>query len=356
MVMHHKKIAVAVSGGVDSLVAACLLKTRGYMVKGFHFITGFEQNYAENILQITNLYKKLKVELEVLDLSAPFRKHVVDYFGAAYRRGLTPNPCMVCNPAIKFGLLLEHVLHQGFTKLATGHYARIEDNNGVFSLHKGLDQTKDQSYFLAMLSQKQLSHTLFPLGELQKTAVKALAAEYNVQPIHKDESQDICFIKGDYVDFLQNELGFSAAKGPIMRADGRIIGEHNGLYQYTVGQRRGINLPAERPYYVLALKPRENALVVGFANELGTKTFVAENVNWHMAQPENPFNAQVKVRYRSREIPCAATPLPSNKLKIELETPQTAISPGQGAVLFNGDRVICGGFIAANNQLQAYAN
>ena len=339
------KIAVAISGGVDSLITTCLLKAEGFVVKGFHFITGFEPNHNENLDKIKALYAKLDVDLEVLDLSAPFRAKVVDYFAAAYRAGRTPNPCMVCNPAIKFGLLLEHVRAQGFAKLATGHYARVVQNDGICHLLKGLDQTKDQSYFLALLSQAQLSQVLFPLGDLQKNAVKAMAREFGVEPIHKDESQDICFIKGDYVEFLQNRLGFKTQKGPVIRRDGTVIGEHRGLYHFTVGQRRGINIPAEKPYYVLELKPQDNVLVAGFADELGTRVFYAENINWLTEKPLEPFDAKVKIRYRSREIPCKATPLPDSRLMVELSEPQAVVSPGQGAVLFDGDRVLCGGFI-----------
>lgn len=342
------KIAVAVSGGVDSLVATCLLKNQGYDVKGFHFVTGFESNHNENIAKIKSLYAKLDVELEILDLSHPFREKVVDYFTRAYRSGLTPNPCMVCNPSIKFGLLLEHICAQGFAKLATGHYARIEQNDDVCSLLKGLDQAKDQSYFLALLSQIQLSRIMFPLGAMQKSEVKQLAREFGVEPIQKDESQDICFIRGDYVDFLQNRLGFKANKGLVIRRDGTIIGEHRGLYHFTVGQRRGINIPAEKPYYVLELKPQDNVLVVGFAEELGIRRFCVENVNWLCENPQNAFGTYVKIRYRSREIPCTATRLPGDRLMVELNEPQAVVSPGQGAVLFDNDRVLCGGFIVAN--------
>lgn len=344
--MLKTKIAVAVSGGVDSLVAACLLKDQGHAVKGFHFTTGFEFNYDENINKIKVLYEKLNVELEILDLSLPFREKVVDYFAQSYRAGLTPNPCMVCNPDIKFGLLLEHVRAMGFERLATGHYARIEQNAGVFSLLKGFDQTKDQSYFLALLSQRQLSQIIFPLGALQKTEVKRLAREFNVEPIQKDESQDICFIKDDYAAFLQNRLGFKANKGPVVRRDGTLIGEHQGLYHFTVGQRRGINIPAAKPYYVLELKPQDNVLVVGFAEELGTRCFYVENLNRFTEKQEKPFSAQVKIRYRGREIPCKATPMQGERLLVELNEPQAVVSPGQGAVLFDNDRVLCGGFIA----------
>lgn len=343
--MSKDKIAVAASGGVDSLVTTCLLKAEGYDVKAFHFITGFEINKDENLSKIKILYDKLDVGLEILDLSRPFQEKVVDYFARSYRSGQTPNPCMVCNPVIKFGLLLEHVLAQGFSRLATGHYARILETGGRFQLHKGLDQTKDQSYFLAMLSQFQLAHTLFPLGSMQKTEVKALAAKFGVEPIQKSESQDICFIHGDYVDFLQNRLSFTPRKGPVIRRDGTVIGEHHGLYNFTVGQRRGINIPAEKPYYVLELRPQDNVLVVGFAEELGMRCFYAENLNWLTEPHIKTFNAHVKIRYRSKELPCKATPMPENRLMLELDEPQAVVSPGQGAVLFDGDRIICGGFI-----------
>lgn len=340
------KIAVAVSGGIDSLITTCLLKQQGHAVKGFHFVTGFELNTDENIAKIKALYAKLDVGLEILDLSRPFRKEVVDYFAQSYRTGLTPNPCMLCNHAIKFGLLLEHVRAQGFAKLATGHYARIEQNGGDFSLLTGLDQTKDQSYFLALLTQAQLAQSLFPLGALQKAAVKALAAEFGVTPVHKNESQDICFIRGNYTNFLQNRLGFRANKGPVIRRDGTVIGEHRGLYHFTVGQRRGINLPAAKPYYVLELRPQDNVLVVGFAEELGTRCFFVEKTNWLTPNHSGSFTAQVKIRYRSRRISCKATLQPDDRLRVELDEPQAAVSPGQGAVLFADDRVLCGGFIA----------
>lgn len=343
--MPAEKIAIAVSGGVDSLVATCLLKAAGHTVQGFHFTTGFEFNFEENLAKIKALYAKLDVELEVADFSVAFKNKVVNYFVKAYREGRTPNPCLVCNPAIKFGLLLDYAVSHDCDKLATGHYARIEAAGNRRRLLKGLDGTKDQSYFLAMLHQEQLARALFPLGELQKTKVKEMAREFGVQPILKDESQDICFIRGDYTEFLINRMGFTLQKGPVVRQNGTAVGTHNGLFHFTVGQRRGINIPAAEPYYVLALRPKTNTLVVGFADELGTKSFFARNVNWLITPPTEPFRNMVKVRYRSKEIPCTATPLEDNSLLIELDEAQAAISPGQGAVLFEGDEVICGGFI-----------
>lgn len=348
--MPAEKIALAVSGGVDSLVATCLLKSAGHTVKGFHFLTGFEFNCAENIIKIKTLYAQLDVDLEVIDFTQSFQNKVVDYFVNAYRHGRTPNPCMICNHAIKFGLLLELARARGFARLATGHYARLAEHYHEIRLLKGLDKTKDQSYFLALLSQEQLSRVLFPLGDMQKNTVRELARKFGVEPIHKDESQDICFIRGDYTDFLVNRMGFTPSKGPVIKQDGTVIGEHHGLFNFTVGQRRGINIPAAEPYYVLALRPATNTIVAGFAHELGTRRFFVEDVNWQTKSPQASFRSRIKVRYRSAEIPCLVTPLTGQRLQIELDEACKAISPGQGAVLYDDEKIICGGFITTEEQ------
>ena len=346
--------AIAMSGGVDSLMAANLLINQGHNVIGIHFLTGYdpelsgppsEKNAVD--LKVAQLGKLLGIPVHIIDLSSEFRVNVIDYFKASYLSGQTPNPCLVCNPLIKFGTLLDYALKLGASRLATGHYARIEkDTENKPHLLKGFDPNKDQSYFLAFLTRYQLDHIIFPLGKLTKAEVKALAKENGLSPVTSGESQDICFIRNKtYTDFLLEQPDFKQNPGEIIDSKGRNIGTHTGLFQFTTGQRRGINCPASKPYYVLRLDIKKNRLIVGEREELLSSECKVKNVNWISGQQRFPIKAYTKVRYRHKAVLSELHLTGKNNLLVRFNDPEPAITPGQGAVFYNGNEVLGGGWI-----------
>ncbi len=363
-------VAVALSGGVDSLVAAYLLKEQGFQVIGLHFVTGFEsvlkrENYpyrkgAEmkpSEILITDSEKKLypiseqlDIPVHVLDLQNEFQQCVVNNFIDTYRSGKTPNPCLVCNPCIKFGFLFENALKRGAIKLATGHYARIQkDSENKFHLLKGVDSVKDQSYFLAFMNQQQIGHACFPLGNMTKSEVRQLAAYKKLVPLTQKESQDVCFIRDlSYGEFLAGY--FSPQPGPIEDTSGNVIGRHKGLHLFTIGQRRGINCPASEPYYVVEIDMSKNRRVVGVKNELFRKECRVEAINWIHEVPEAPLDVHTRVRYRHRAAASRVIPLDGQTAMVRFEMAQEAVTPGQGAVFYLNDEVIGAGWIAKDNQ------
>lgn len=338
-------IAVAVSGGVDSLAAAWLIKRYNHHVIGVHFTTGYGTSDQRRLEAMT---RAIGIDFEVVNLTAQFKSTVVDYFIDAYRRGKTPNPCLVCNPAIKFGVLLDHVTALGATRLATGHYARIAgDDTKGYRLLKGMDHRKDQSYFLAFTKPERLGRMLFPLGDMTKTSVRALAEREGLVPAEGDESQDVCFIRGGYHDFLRREGGLSVQPGPITDTAGKIIGRHDGLYRYTVGQRRGIGVPAPEPYYVIRLEPDGNRLVVGRREELYRKACVVTGLNWIRKPVTSSFEASVRLRYRHRAVDARVNLTDGREAHVRFAEPQAAVTPGQGAVFYQDEEVLGGGWITA---------
>ncbi len=362
-------VAVALSGGVDSLVAAHLLKKQGHPLIGLHFLTGFEsaQGPPRRLRdertrgassgadtpgeRLAPIARQLGIDVEIVDCARVFRRQVVDYFIETYAAGRTPSPCLVCNPAIKFGVLLEHAANRGARYLATGHYARLAGGqDGRMHLYRGSDIAKDQSYFLARLSQGQLRRALFPLGDMTKGAVKALAQRRGLQPVTASESQDVCFIRDqDYVEFVVRQ-GLTPRRGPIQTVEGQIIGEHHGLHRFTVGQRRGINCPAPEPYYVVRIDARENRLVVGGRGDLYCPGCLVTDINWIALPLRRPRRCAVKIRYRHRAVTCRIEPCGPTAAQVYFETPQPAVTPGQAAVFYAGDEVLGGGWIAAGNQ------
>ena len=363
-------IAIAVSGGIDSLVAAYFLKKEGYHVIGIHFLTGYEtepiyQNKSEfspktdikpfspnkklAADKIARIENQIGIKVEIKDCSSEFKKEVVDYFTRTYLAGKTPNPCLVCNPSIKFGTLLDFARKLGATRLATGHYARIKkDNKGKFHLFRGIDSRKDQSYFLSFLTQEQLASSCFPLGNLIKLEVKKIAQEIGLKPVVKKESQDICFIKGNtYGEFLLLQPGFKAEPGLIQDVKGNIIGKHKGLHLYTIGQRRGINCPASEPYYVVRFDIEKNRLVVGFKKDLPVSECKIEKINWINQKPNSPIQVKTRVRYRSKAVPSILFPGKKHNAVVRFKDPQLAITPGQGAVFYLNDEVLGGGWLVS---------
>lgn len=340
-------IAIAISGGIDSLVAAYLLKQQGADLFAIHFLTGYEKPAQPGSTTIQDHCRQLDLPLVVVDLEASFRTVVVDYFTAAYQKGETPNPCLVCNPLIKFGALLTKARQLRATQLATGHYARVERRGqGRYQLRKGVDARKDQSYFLARLTQDQLAQACFPLGEWTKQQVKELAEEKGLRPMTRQESQDVCFIQeASYADFLKRTGGMDCPPGDIVDTAGRLVGTHDGLHRFTVGQRRGINCPASQAYYVVRLDTRNNRLVVGFKDELTTGSCRVREINWINSIPGGSVAVDTRIRYRHRAVASVVTPIGDDEAVVRFEEPQAAVTPGQGAVFYRGDQILGGGWI-----------
>jgi len=360
--------AVALSGGIDSMVAAILLQQRNHRIVGLHFITGYETDIdydADSVslpagsiesfeylktcalTRLAPIADHLDIEIDIVDCRKQFQSAVVDYFIRTYRNGRTPNPCLVCNPCIKFGTLLEAAVKRGASRLATGHYALTnKDSAGRFHLYKGADPLKEQSYFLAMLSQAQLAQACFPLGGMTKSDVVKLAERKKLISADQRESQDICFIKSKgYGTFLDRSPEFSPLPGLIEDTAGTVLGRHRGLHLFTIGQRRGINCPGAEPYYVIRLDRRRNRLVVGRRKDLLAGECRVENINWINNVPEKPVEARIRLRYRHKAVPAELFPMPGNCAKIRFNVPQEAVTPGQGAVFYVNDEVLGGGWI-----------
>ena len=353
--------AIALSGGIDSLMAAHILKEKGHTVIGVHFVTGYEDPSPDNDQsthfikshKIFPIAKQLGVDIKILDCSIEFKKNVVDYFIRTYQAGKTPNPCMVCNPSIKFGTVYDFARKLGASALATGHYARINpDKTGKFHLYKGVDPKKDQSYFLARLTQQHLAGACFPLGTMTKSDVVKLAADKSFKPIKTSESQDVCFIKGrNYGDFLARHEGFEPKPGLIKDIRSNVLGEHKGLHLFTIGQRRGINCPASEPYYVIHMDTRQNVLTVGFKKDLFVSQCKVENINWIHETPSIPMDVHTRVRYRHMAAASRLTPIDGKTAIVRFEKHQAAITPGQCAVFYKGDEVLGGGWIAPRQNI-----
>ena len=354
--------AIALSGGIDSLVAAALLKEQGHQLIAIHFITGYEVSCTPtpgsggDLMQALTiqaehrlgpLARKLQIPMHFINAQRDFQRHVVDYFISEYRNGKTPNPCLVCNPKIKFDLLLKSAKALGATGIATGHYARVlPDAHGGFRLLRGVDGLKDQSYFLARLTQDQLKHIVLPLGNMTKAHTRRLADAIGLQPVSDRESQDICFIPGSsYGEFLSGRPGFEMKPGPIETVTGEVIGSHRGIHLFTIGQRKGINCPAAAPYYVVRIDPVRNCVVVGRKEELLTLECHIAKMNWIGSIPPKPLRVMTKVRYRHAAVAATLFPVDPTSARVVFDRPQQAVTPGQGAVFFEGEEVLGGGWI-----------
>jgi len=354
------RVAIALSGGMDSLRAAWLLKEAGHDVVALHMRLfspwpsaesgGAQESDADRESRLQVLASRLGIPLFMVDCREPFERNVIHPFLEAYRHGLTPNPCVLCNPAVKFGFLLDKALEMGAERLATGHYVRItepEGPTGRYALRCGADAHKDQSYFLYGLSQRQLARALFPLGEHTKESTRAWARAHGFDGLIPEESQEICFIpSGDYRRFFEDHAPKAAcgAEGPVRDTSGAVIGRHKGLFRYTVGQRRGIDIPSSAPYYVLALDPETNTLWVGRSHELFEAEALVGNLNWvSIDPPAEPIHARVRLRHQHRPAPAQVIPLADGTVRVRFETPQRAVTPGQAAVFYQGDLVLGGG-------------
>lgn len=352
-----KKVVIAMSGGVDSSVSAALLKEQGYEVIGVSLqlydpipkVPGCRSKTCcslDDVLDAGRVAKKLGIHFEVVDMRTEFKGQVIDYFIAEYAAGRTPNPCIRCNELIKFDLFLKKAIEIGADFLATGHYARIGDaGNGMKRLMTGLDPAKDQSYFLFTLTQEQLQYILFPVGMLEKPIVRKLAAEYNLPVAQKHESQEICFIPdNDYVTFLEAN-GVAQKPGEIVTGDGTVIGSHAGLHRYTVGQRKGLGIAWKQPLHVCTIDTEKNQVVVGEREELATSSLTASRATWSITPPAIEFRATCRIRYRHTPAPCRVVLHGETRFTVLFDSPQISVTPGQAAVLYEGEAVRGGGWI-----------
>jgi tRNA-specific 2-thiouridylase len=333
------------SGGVDSTACAIMLQ-KDHPVQGF-FMRLAQPDYTAQLERVQAIAVRLGIGLTVIDLQRQFEEKVLRYFADSYRAGLTPNPCLVCNREIKFGLLLQAMLAAGSEIMATGHYARIVERDGVFSLHKGLDRHKDQSYFLARLGQAQLSRLLLPLGDRSKKETYTFVADHGFTGFSGGESQDVCFLGAESVgDFLARRLPGMTADGPVVTADGKEIGRHRGLFRHTIGQRRGLGLPDSTPWYVVRLDPQSNTLIVGKEDDLLQWQVEIADLHWPGGNPPGD-GERFEVRLRSTHRGASATchPAGDNRARLHFDSAQRAVTPGQFAVLYRGDEVVGSGVI-----------
>lgn len=346
--MKQPVVAVALSGGVDSLVSGYLLKQHYKKVFGLHFTTGYEKDNFD----AKQLEEQLHFPVTTIDLSTQFEEQVVRYFVNTYLEGKTPNPCLICNVTIKFGALLDQAKKMGADVFATGHYATVvnsftrpdrTDRGGY--LKQGEDPVKDQSYFLSLLSPETLGQLIFPLASMKKEAVKQFAASHNLSPLHPSESQDICFIHdNNFPGFILNKIHATPSCGDIVDTSGKVVGRHKGLHQYTIGQRRGLNCPASEPYYVRKIHVKENRLEVCFKKALQQSEFYARNINWNFPASRNLPNIITKIRYNHKGA-LSTLHFDPDGIRVVFDTPQNAVTPGQAAVFYKENRVLGAGII-----------
>lgn len=346
--MRKKKprVAVAMSGGVDSSVAAALLVEAGYEVIGL--VMRLHDGASPVVAAAGEAAARLGIPLHVADFRRSFERAVVDAFCREYAAGRTPNPCVLCNLEMKFGLLRRKARSLGARFFATGHYARTwRDSDGRAHLKKAADRDKDQSYFLYMLGQKELDGTLFPLGAISKAKVRKKARLLGLPQPVRQESQEICFIPGgDYARFLKPRIPAAFKPGMVIDQSGNRLGRHRGIARYTVGQRKGLGISAARPLYVLSLDAVRNAVVVGRSEELTARSLVARDVRWVSDQPPGPrFGCRARIRYRHAEAPAVVAASGPAAWTVEFREPQRAIAPGQSVVFYRGLEVLGGGII-----------
>ena len=360
-----KRVLVGMSGGVDSSVAAHLLKQQGFEVIGVTMKVWPQDciSRAEDkccgpsaIADARGVAHKLGVPHYVVDEADRFQELVIDYFSREYQAGRTPNPCVMCNELLKFGKLWSKAAALGANYIATGHYAIIEHREEGVRLRKGRDARKDQSYFLFSLSQEQLERALTPLGGMTKPEIRDLARDLGLRVADKADSQEICFVPGNnYPEFLRSHLvDDKFHRGVIYTTEGTRLGEHEGIELFTIGQRKGIPGGSPQPLYVVDIDPRTSRVIVGAQDELVDDEFEVDRSNWLVSSSEIPGKLTAKIRYSHPGTPATVQPLDGGRARVRLEVPQRAITPGQAAVFYDGDRVVGGGWIARKRAVGNY--
>jgi len=357
----RKRVVCAMSGGVDSSVAAALLVEAGYEVIGITMNIWPSAKTAEEAerfggccsLSATddakNVAYKLGIPHYTFDFREIFKQEVIENFVSEYKGGRTPNPCIRCNQFVKFQALRHKAMAIGADYIATGHYARIEfdDSRGRYLLKKGIDKSKDQSYVLYVLAQDQLAHTMFPVGHLSKQATRKKAAELGLAVAQKAESQEICFVPDkNYPKFVTEYTPGAEKPGPIYDEQGNVLGVHKGIIHYTIGQRKGLGISSPVPLYVVSIKEEEDAIIVGTKEDLGKTALLADGVNLiSIRELIAPMPVAAKIRYKASESPAMISPEPEGRILVEFEHPQSAITPGQAVVFYDGEVVVGGGTI-----------
>jgi tRNA-specific 2-thiouridylase len=350
------RVVVAMSGGVDSSVAAALLVQQGYEVIGMMMRLWNEPGSEtanrcctpDSMAMARRVAAKLGIPFYAVDAQEYFHDRIVTFFIDGYARGATPNPCLMCNRHMRWEFLLQRALSLGAEKMATGHYVRLEQaESGKVRILRAIDDHKDQSYVLHVLDQDQLAHAIFPLGGYTKREIRQLAREFDLPVAERADSQDLCFLgAGDYRSFLTRQAPEILQQGPILDREGRQLGEHQGLAFYTIGQRKGLGLSSPEPYYVLAKDANRNALVVGRADQLGRSDLTTADFHWVAGEaPGQAFRAEVKIRYKADYAWGMVTPLETGHVQIDFDSPLRDITPGQAAVVYDGQVCLGGGII-----------
>jgi len=345
------KVVVGLSGGVDSSVAAATLHHQGYEVVGLTLwlMKGKGQCCSEGMVDAAYICEQLGVPHHIIDSREVFQANIVDYLIAGYSAGITPLPCSECNKSVKFGPMLHYAREQlGIERIATGHYARISYDltAGRYQLQRAVDRNKDQSYFLYDLTQDLLAASLFPLGDHTKAETRRIAAEFGLKTADKPESQDLCLVEthGSMQAFLDKYI--APEKGDIVNQEGRVLGQHDGIHHYTIGQRKGLGIAAAEPLYVIGLDAVRNRVIVGDRTSAHQSECTVGRVNWvSIPEPAAPIRAEVQVRYRSNAVPVTVIPLEAARVKLVFDEPQFGITTGQAAVWYDGDILLAGGII-----------
>lgn len=345
-----KKVLIGMSGGVDSSVAAKLLKEQGYSVTGATMLLWNDTEKAA--MDANRVCEHIGIDFITIDFREQFKKSVVDYFINEYISGRTPNPCIMCNKHLKFGAMLEYAKNNGYDMIATGHYGKIVNNNGVYELHSSKAESKDQSYFLYNFNQHILKHTIMPLSEYTKEQVREMANEWQIPVANKPDSQEICFVNdNDYAGFICNNSDYKPVCGKMLDVNGNEIGTHKGMIYYTIGQRKGIGAFG-RPMFVMEMNPQQNTITLGEKGMEFSGALVADNVNYISDIPlTQPEKVQAKIRYQAKKAEAMLYPLADDRVRLVFDEPQRAITPGQSVVFYNNDTVIGGGVVVnAENQ------